>query len=71
MSQEFELFDCDMTPEDDEPEQVCQCGAFHDDLEHGENQCGACGLPIFDVFGPTDVVYPMQLPKTEPPAGDG
>lgn len=59
MSDEFELFDCDMYPEDCEKEEVCQCGAFHDDLEHGENLCGACGLPIFDVFGPA---YVAQAP---------
>lgn len=57
MSQEFELFDCDMYPPDDEPEDVCQCGAFHDDLEHGENLCSACGVQIVDVFGQTPVVY--------------
>lgn len=50
-----DTFDCDMYPEDFEHEEVCHCGAFHDDLEYGENLCGACGLQIFDVFGPTYV----------------
>lgn len=56
--------------EEREPDDVCQCGAFHDDLEHGENLCGACGLPIFDVFGPTDVVYPMTLQSAESGKGE-
>lgn len=61
MSQEFELFDCDMYPPDDEPEAVCQCGAFHDDLEHAENVCGACGMQIIDIFGPAPVMQGKSL----------
>jgi hypothetical protein len=51
MSGEFELFDCDMYPEDDEPEHICTCSADHDDLEHAENLCSACGLLIYDPWG--------------------
>lgn len=60
MSQEFELFDCDIYPPDDEPEAACQCGAFHDDLEHAANLCGACGMPIIDIYGPVPVMYGQQ-----------
>lgn len=52
MSNEFELFDCDVYPDDDEPEHVCTCNVMHDDLEHAENLCSACGLMIVDPWAP-------------------
>ena len=52
MSNEFELFDCDIYPDDDEPEHVCTCNVIHDDLETAENLCMACGLMIVDLWAP-------------------
>lgn len=42
--------------EDDEPEHVCTCNVIHDDLEHAENLCSACGLMLYDPWAPTQVV---------------
>lgn len=60
MSQEFELFDCDMYPDDDEPEHVCSCNAMHDDLEHAENLCSACGLMIVDPWASVQEAAPER-----------
>ena len=35
--------------DDEEPEHVCSCNAMHDDLEHAENLCSACGLMLVTV----------------------
>jgi len=40
--------DIDLWDEDDEPEHVCSCCVIHDDLEHAENLCSACGMMIVD-----------------------
>ena len=34
--------------DDDESEAVCTCCVIHDDLEHAENLCNACGLMLVD-----------------------
>lgn len=42
--------------DDPEPDTTCQCAAMHDDLEHAENLCSACGCPIIDIFAPVQIV---------------
>ena len=46
---------------DDEPEHVCTCSVIHDDLEHAENLCNACGLMIVDPWAPVQVVPPKEV----------
>lgn len=52
--------DIDLWVEDDEPEHVCTCNVMHDDLEHAENLCSACGLMIADPWGPAYVSAAQQ-----------
>ena len=66
MSGEFELYDRDDYDERDyEPSDVCECSAMHDDLEHAENICSACGLQIVDLFAP------IQEASGQKPAQEG
>lgn len=55
--------DIDLWDEDDEPEAVCTCNVIHDDLEHAENLCSACGLMLYD---PWETVHVVTCEKDSP-----